>query len=210
MRSANAQYSPSDHPESAKVGVPTAPSRQSAAAAIPARCSSVLRVKPAASSMSVESGTILLRESGEAILAIRAPPSGRETPHELPGEIANAPGRAFRADALSVAPTHVRRTAGFENRVMTATQTPIAVRSFTDLSRIDVPSAGGKGANLGELTRAGLPVPPGLVVGAPAYAAFCDQSCLRERVAAISVNSDVIDRTRRLVAAAEQRLLLEA
>jgi phosphoenolpyruvate synthase/pyruvate phosphate dikinase len=33
---------------------------------------------------------------------------------------------------------------------MTATQTPIAVRSFNDLSRADVPSAGGKGANLGE------------------------------------------------------------
>ena len=30
-----------------------------------------------------------------------------------------------------------------------------------NLSKDDVPRAGGKGANLGELTRAGLPVPPG-------------------------------------------------
>ena len=38
-----------------------------------------------------------------------------------------------------------------------------------ELTRADIPYAGGKGANLGELTSAGLPVPPGFVVGAPAY-----------------------------------------
>ena len=43
-----------------------------------------------------------------------------------------------------------------------------AVRRFGELSRADVPFAGGKGANLGELAAAGLPVPPGFVVGAPA------------------------------------------
>ena len=36
-----------------------------------------------------------------------------------------------------------------------------AVRGFEDLSRADIAFAGGKGANLGELTAAGLPVPPG-------------------------------------------------
>ena len=40
------------------------------------------------------------------------------------------------------------------------------VRSFTDLRKRDVDFAGGKGANLGELTRAGLPLPPGFVIGA--------------------------------------------
>ena len=40
------------------------------------------------------------------------------------------------------------------------------IRRFEDLSRADVPYAGGKGANLGELTAAGLPVPGGFVVGA--------------------------------------------
>lgn len=40
---------------------------------------------------------------------------------------------------------------------------------FDVLSREDVPVAGGKGANLGELTRAGLPVPPGFVVTAAAF-----------------------------------------
>ena len=64
-----------------------------------------------------------------------------------------------------------------------ATATQTAVRFFDELSRADVAYAGGKGANLGELTAAGLPVPPGFVVGAPAYAAFCDESGLRERLA---------------------------
>ena len=70
---------------------------------------------------------------------------------------------------------------------MTATPTPTgrrtAIRPFAELSRDDVAFAGGKGANLGELTAAGLPVPPGFVVGAPAYAAFCDATGLRERIA---------------------------
>lgn len=50
---------------------------------------------------------------------------------------------------------------------------------FADLSRDDVPHVGGKGANLGELTRAGLPVPPGFVVTAEAYLAAMDQGGVR-------------------------------
>ena len=56
------------------------------------------------------------------------------------------------------------------------------LRSFGVLSRTDVPFAGGKGANLGELTAFGFPVPPGFVVGAPAYAAFCEAHGLRQRI----------------------------
>jgi pyruvate,water dikinase len=48
----------------------------------------------------------------------------------------------------------------------------VPIRPFLELSSTDVPYAGAKGANLGELTRTGLPVPPGFVVGAPACAAF--------------------------------------
>ena len=40
---------------------------------------------------------------------------------------------------------------------------------FNEITKQDVAVAGGKGANLGELTRAGLPVPQGFVVTAPAY-----------------------------------------
>jgi pyruvate, water dikinase len=56
-------------------------------------------------------------------------------------------------------------------------------RPFADLSREDFAFAGGKGANLGELTRARLPVPSGFVVGAAAYAKFCDHGSLRRRLA---------------------------
>jgi pyruvate,water dikinase len=66
-------------------------------------------------------------------------------------------------------------------------------RPFSALSRADVAYAGGKGANLGELERAGLPVPPGFVVGAPAYAAFCDESGLRARLADALAAIDVDD-----------------
>lgn len=68
-----------------------------------------------------------------------------------------------------------------------------AVRPFASLRRADVAFAGGKGANLGELTAAGLPVPPGFVVGAPAYAAFCDATGLRERITGMLADVDVDD-----------------
>jgi pyruvate,water dikinase len=67
------------------------------------------------------------------------------------------------------------------------------VRLFARLGREDVAYAGGKGANLGELTSAGLPVPAGFVVGAPAYAAFCAQTGLRERLAELLDGVDVED-----------------
>ena len=50
---------------------------------------------------------------------------------------------------------------------------------FKDLGVTDVASAGGKGANLGELTRAGFPVPPGFVVTAPAYLEAMDRAGVR-------------------------------
>ncbi len=78
-----------------------------------------------------------------------------------------------------------------------------AVRRFAELSRADVAFAGGKGANLGELTAAGVPVPPGFVVGAPAYAAYCDEGGLREQLTRALDGVDVED-TAALEAAADQ------
>ena len=74
-----------------------------------------------------------------------------------------------------------------------ASQLAEFVRPFARLSRKDVAYAGGKGANLGELVSAGLPVPDGFVVGAPAYAAFCAQTGLRERLAELLDEIDVED-----------------
>ncbi len=51
---------------------------------------------------------------------------------------------------------------------------------FEDIGIGDVAEAGGKGANLGELTRAGLPVPPGFVVTAGAYRDAIERSGARQ------------------------------
>jgi pyruvate,water dikinase len=53
---------------------------------------------------------------------------------------------------------------------------------FEELGRNDISSAGGKGANLGELARAGLPVPPGFVVTAPGYLQAMDEAGIRDQL----------------------------
>ena len=67
------------------------------------------------------------------------------------------------------------------------------LRTFAQLRRDDVDYAGGKGANLGELTASGLPVPDGFVVGAPAYAAYCAETGLRARLAELLDRVNVED-----------------
>jgi pyruvate,water dikinase len=84
------------------------------------------------------------------------------------------------------------------------------VRPFERLSRADVDYAGGKGANLGELTAAGFPVPPGFVVGAPTYAAFCDVGGLRGRIEQRLAKVDVEDTEALERAAGEVRAMVEA
>ena len=84
------------------------------------------------------------------------------------------------------------------------------VRGFEDLARADVDYAGGKGANLGEMAAAGLPVPPGFVVGAPSYAAFCDSTGLRDRIQERLGPVDVDDSNSLASAAAEVKAMVEA
>ena len=50
------------------------------------------------------------------------------------------------------------------------------VRSLDELTATDLPDAGGKGANLGELRRAGFPVPDGFVITTAAYALAAEAS----------------------------------
>lgn len=62
------------------------------------------------------------------------------------------------------------------------------VRFFDELSVDDRLSAGGKGANLGELTRAGIRVPPGFVVTTDAFEAFfetLDAAAIRHEIEAL-------------------------
>ncbi len=84
-----------------------------------------------------------------------------------------------------------------------------AARPFSQLSREDVAYAGGKGANLGELTAAGLPVPDGFVIGAPAYAAFLVQTGLRERLTELLDAVDVEDTAALQAAAVAARALFD-
>jgi len=84
-----------------------------------------------------------------------------------------------------------------------------AVKPFSQLTRDDIAFAGGKGANLGELTAAGLPVPPGFVVGAPAYAAYCDEGGLRPQLSRALEGVDVEDTQALDAAAAVARGVIE-
>lgn len=60
----------------------------------------------------------------------------------------------------------------------------MVVHRLSELSRADLATAGGKGANLAELTRLGLAVPPGFVVSAEAYAEQAREWGLAERLGA--------------------------
>ncbi len=57
-----------------------------------------------------------------------------------------------------------------------------AIVWFDEVTRKDVPTVGGKGANLGEMTRAKIPVPPGFIVTANAYFDFLKQAKLLEKI----------------------------
>ncbi|SHE93386.1 phosphoenolpyruvate synthase [Seinonella peptonophila] len=50
------------------------------------------------------------------------------------------------------------------------------IRDFTELGNEDVEIVGGKGANLGEMTRAGFPIPSGFCLTTEAYRLFSNQS----------------------------------
>jgi pyruvate,water dikinase len=68
-----------------------------------------------------------------------------------------------------------------------------SVMWFEELSVGDVDLVGGKGANLGELTRAGLPVPPGFVVTAGAYRDAIEHSGIRSQLVDLLDRMDIDD-----------------
>ncbi len=57
-------------------------------------------------------------------------------------------------------------------------------KNFKNLTKKDVGIAGGKGASLGEMTKTGIPVPPGFVVLASAFDRFLNETDLFVQVAA--------------------------
>ncbi|MBI3631959.1 MAG: hypothetical protein HY225_00730 [Candidatus Vogelbacteria bacterium] len=68
------------------------------------------------------------------------------------------------------------------------------ILEFNNISKSDASIAGGKGASLGEMTRAGIPVPPGFVVLAGTFEKFLEETDLDVEVDAIldSVNHNEI------------------
>ena len=60
---------------------------------------------------------------------------------------------------------------------------------FEELKKDDVPIVGGKCANLGEMLRAGIPVPPGFAVTAYAYKRFIEETKIAEKI------YDILDET---------------
>ncbi|UXD21651.1 phosphoenolpyruvate synthase [Ignicoccus pacificus DSM 13166] len=53
---------------------------------------------------------------------------------------------------------------------------------FEEIGKDDIPLAGGKGANLGEMVRAGIPVPPGFVVSSTAYRKFVTETGILDKI----------------------------
>lgn len=50
------------------------------------------------------------------------------------------------------------------------------IKDLKETSAKDIPTAGGKGANLGELIETGMPVPPGFVISAQAFERFLQET----------------------------------
>jgi len=66
-----------------------------------------------------------------------------------------------------------------------------AVVWFNEVTKKDIPLVGGKGANLGEMTNAGIPVPQGFIVTAAAYFDFVEKSGIANQIRALLEPLDV-------------------
>ena len=64
---------------------------------------------------------------------------------------------------------------------------------FEELNRGSLAEAGGKGANLGEMLKAGFPVPPGFVTTSGAYFKYIDSNDLKEKISKMLDGLDVDD-----------------
>ena len=65
------------------------------------------------------------------------------------------------------------------------------VKWFHEINKDDVAIVGGKGANLGEMTQAGFPIPLGFVVTAQAYKKFLEDNDLVSTIKGILDNTDI-------------------
>lgn len=84
------------------------------------------------------------------------------------------------------------------------------VKRFAEIGLDDLAAAGGKGANLGELTKAGLPAPPGFVITASAFLDAIDRTGVRGRLRELQANVNPEDAASLGAAAAEAQRLIQA
>ncbi len=61
---------------------------------------------------------------------------------------------------------------------------PQFTKPFQNLSQNDIPQAGGKGASLGEMTKAKMPIPPGFVILASVFDRFLEETDLAQDIEA--------------------------
>jgi phosphoenolpyruvate synthase len=66
-------------------------------------------------------------------------------------------------------------------------------KRFDEIGKDDVALAGGKGANLGEMSRAGLPVPAGFVLTTGAYDAFVEANDIRGAIVELASTPEAED-----------------
>ncbi len=86
-----------------------------------------------------------------------------------------------------------------------------AILWFDEVTKEDVPIVGGKGANLGEMTGAHIPVPPGLIVTSSAYYQFLQKSNISDKILARLKSLDPGDSKQlQHVAAKIKKLILAA
>jgi len=64
------------------------------------------------------------------------------------------------------------------------------IKNFKNLNKTDTAIAGGKGASLGEMTRTGIPVPPGFVVLAASFEKFLEETDLNVELDSILESVD--------------------
>src|SRR5437667_9223658 len=84
------------------------------------------------------------------------------------------------------------------------------VRTLDDLSKDDVGVAGGKGANLGEMRKAGFPVPDGFVVTTQAFELFARANNLEKKVGWLLAKIDVNNEKKLETYASMIRLIIES
>jgi len=85
------------------------------------------------------------------------------------------------------------------------------VLPFSEIDKTDIALVGGKGANLGEMTQAGFPVPNGFCITSQSYQELLSSNNLHDRIKALLTNLDVKDNRRlEVIAQKIQKLILSA